>query len=402
MTILLFLLTTLIFLPLSAQAKDKDAEVIQKADIIFQTDTKESPKVKKPSTQQVTTQQTTSQPAPTSPASRDNVQKAKTPSTQESTSKSTQPEKDSNKDTRGTTDTKKPTPVPSPLASKPEDPSSSEAKQATPTNSIAEVKKIRNEVTSVSNTPIIPVSATSNQTSLQEILAQAYESLQKDKKYEARNLYSQALFMESSEERRRLIRKHLDELNSALLFSSSPNPDFLVYDVQSGDNLTKIAKRYNTTPELLMRLNRKTSTLLRIGEPLRILKGRVSLLIDKSDFTLTLLLEGHYLKQYPVGIGKEDKTPEGTFIIANKMKDPTWYSPLDGKVYPYGHPENILGTRWIGFENQPGLTGYGIHGTTEPESIGTESSNGCIRMANQNVEELYDYVTVGAEVFIQR
>ncbi|OHB94142.1 MAG: hypothetical protein A3E19_07400 [Planctomycetes bacterium RIFCSPHIGHO2_12_FULL_52_36] len=151
-----------------------------------------------------------------------------------------------------------------------------------------------------------------------------------------------------------------------------------------------------------MRLNRKSSPLLRVGEPLRVLKGKTGLLVDKSDFTLTLLLDGHYLKQYPIGLGKNDKTPEGRFIVEIKMKEPTWFSPLDGKVYAYGSPQNVLGTRWMGFQNQPGLSGYGIHGTTEPDSIGTESSNGCIRMLSQDVEELYDYVTPGAEVIIQR
>lgn len=83
------------------------------------------------------------------------------------------------------------------------------------------------------------------------------------------------------------------------------------------------------------------------------------------------------------------------------MKEPAWYSP-DGGVFPYGHKENILGTRWIGFKDKPDLRGYGIHGTTQPETIGTESSNGCIRMLNSDVEELYDFVTLNTEIVIQR
>jgi len=258
------------------------------------------------------------------------------------------------------------------------------------------------EVAFLPGAAVLPASTTASQSTLQETLQQAYECLQKDKKYDARNLYSQALFMETSEERRQLIRRHLEELNNALVLSAATSPDLLTYNVQKGDNLVKIAKQHNTTAELLMRLNRKSSPLLRVGEPLRVLKGKTGLLVDKSDFTLTLLLDGHYLKQYPIGLGKNDKTPEGRFIVEIKMKEPTWFSPLDGKVYAYGSPQNVLGTRWMGFQNQPGLSGYGIHGTTEPDSIGTESSNGCIRMLSQDVEELYDYVTPGAEVIIQR
>jgi len=48
------------------------------------------------------------------------------------------------------------------------------------------------------------------------------------------------------------------------------------------------------------------------------------------------------------------------------------------------------------------LYGYGIHGTTLPESIGTASSNGCVRMVNSDMEELYDFVTSDTEIIIQR
>ena len=242
--------------------------------------------------------------------------------------------------------------------------------------------------------------ASAPQDSLQELLQQAYECVEKDKKYEARNLYSRALLLETSAERRQLLRKHLDELNQALVFAPGATSDSVIYTVKPGDTLIKIAKAHSTTPELIMRLNRKGSTKILPQEPLKILHGKVSLLVDKSDFALTLLLDGNYIKQYPVGTGKNDKTPEGKFIIENRIKDPIWYAP-DG-VYPFGHPQNILGTRWLGFQDNPGLLGYGIHGTTEPESIGSESSNGCIRMLNKDVEELFDFVTEGTEVVIKK
>ena len=393
MIVLFVLLGSLLFLPLLAQSKDKD-EVIQKSDIIFKTEADESSQEKKPATPKSTLTQ------PVTPAQeKEGSQKAKPSSaTPQGTTPSSAPSSTgASHEKEKAPDTKAPVKAPSPVVSKPGEASSGETKQAgTPIPS--EPKK---EGPTPSSTSAVPASTTSSQASLQEILQQAYECLQKDKKYEARNLYSQALFMETSEERRQMIRKHLEELNNALVFSSTPSPDFIVYKIQPGDNLTRIAKQYNTTAELLMRLNRKSSTLLRVGEPLKILRGKTSLLVDKSDFTLTLLLDGYYLKQYPIGTGKNDKTPEGKFIIDKKIKEPTWYPP-DGKVYPYGTPQNILGTRWMGFQDQPGLTGYGIHGTTEPESIGTESSNGCIRMYNQDVEELYDYITPGTEVIIQR
>ena len=129
------------------------------------------------------------------------------------------------------------------------------------------------------------------------------------------------------------------------------------------------------------------------------MKGELSLLVDKSDYTLTILLNGHFIKQYPIGIGKSNKTPVGVFVVDNKLVNPTWYSP-EG-VYKYGHPKNVLGTRWIGFEDKDNLYGYGIHGTTEPDSIGKDMSNGCIRMKNENVEELFDFVKAKTCVVMQ-
>ena len=74
---------------------------------------------------------------------------------------------------------------------------------------------------------------------------------------------------------------------------------------------------------------------------------------------------------------------------------PSW-SPPGREPLPYGHPENIIGTRWLGLRAIEGtdtsIKGYGIHGTIEPESVGTPSSAGCIRLRNEEVEELFDFI----------
>ncbi|MFQ5863332.1 MAG: L,D-transpeptidase family protein [Candidatus Brocadiales bacterium] len=264
-----------------------------------------------------------------------------------------------------------------------------------PTRLLAEERSLARAQTSNSQ----PIKHTTKRVSLQETIDNAYEYLLRGKKYEARNLYSKALFMETSRERREIIRRHLDTLNKELIFSPKPGPGSIIYKAVPGDNLTKIAKKLNTTPGLIMRMNRKKDTRIRVNEPLKVLTGQPSILVDKSDFTLTLLIDGHYVKQYHIGTGKDGSTPEGTFVIETKLKNPVWYSP-DG-VYPYGHPKNILGSRWLGFQNEPGVVGYGIHGTTKPETIGIESSNGCIRMFNEDVEEIYDFVTPNTKVLIR-
>jgi len=228
----------------------------------------------------------------------------------------------------------------------------------------------------------------------------AYEHLKKGEKYKARNIFSALYFIDAVHEERNEIKTELDKLNAELVFSVTPSPDAIIYFVKSGDTLSKIASKFNIAYELIMKINNKSREMLRIGERLKILKGEISLLVDKSDFTLTVLLDGHFIKQYSVGIGKFDKTPEDIFIVKDKLKEPVWYSP-DG-VYQFGDPRNLLGTRWMGFEDKGDFYGYGIHGTHDPSTVGKESSNGCIRLANENVEELFEFVKIKTKVAIQK
>lgn len=224
--------------------------------------------------------------------------------------------------------------------------------------------------------------------------------LKDGKKYEARNILSDLFVNGTLPEKQKEIQYQLDKLNEELIFSPLPSPDAIMYTVQPGDVLARIAKRYNTTYELIMKVNGKDPNRLNIGDQLKILTGKTKILVSKRNYSLLLLLNDRYVKQYRVATGKNNKTPVGTFEVKNKMKEPVWYSP-DGGVFPYGHKENVLGTRWIGFKDKPNLYGYGIHGTTQPETIGMAASNGCIRMLNSDVEELYDFVTPDTEIIIQ-
>jgi lipoprotein-anchoring transpeptidase ErfK/SrfK len=224
--------------------------------------------------------------------------------------------------------------------------------------------------------------------------------LREGKKIEARNILSDLFINKRIPKKQKEIKELLDKLNKELIFSPLPLPDAVIYTVQPGDVLERIARKFNTTYELIMRINDKTTTRIRVGEKLKILTGKTKILINKSDFTLTLLLNNYYVRQYKICIGKDDKTPEGIFEVKDKLKKPTWYAPQGG-VFPYGHEENILGTRWIGFKDRPDASGFGIHGTTQPETIGTAASMGCIRMLNTDVEEVYDFVTSDTEIIIQ-
>ena len=173
------------------------------------------------------------------------------------------------------------------------------------------------------------------------------------------------------------------------------------YVVQSGDSLSKIKNKFNTTIELIKLLNDRKTDLIRVGERLLVFKGSnknnentFSINVSKSKNTLDLMLNQKLFKRYPVGTGKFGKTPEVDFFVYDKIEEPPWTRPSDNKVIEYGDPENVLGTRWFALKSptNPELTGFGIHGTWERDSIGYQSSDGCVRMFNEDVEELFKLI----------
>ncbi len=122
-----------------------------------------------------------------------------------------------------------------------------------------------------------------------------------------------------------------------------------------------------------------------------------------------VLGEGEAIR-YGVAVGKEGFDWAGIARVGMKREWPTWTPPkamiqrkpelaewADGMP---GGPDNPLGSRAIYLYNKKGDTGFRIHGTIEPWSIGTAASSGCIRMLNEEVEELYDAIEVGTKVIV--
>ena len=189
-------------------------------------------------------------------------------------------------------------------------------------------------------------------------------------------------------------RQDYEDLNFKILFSRFESVNSVMHAVQPGESLYKIAKKYNTTVRLIKRSNGLKSDTIYSGMNLKVIQGAFSILVSKKENTLTLFLNGKPLKRYSVATGANSGTPSGEFKVANKLENPTWFKA--GAVAVPGSPENALGTRWLGFNYR----GYGIHGTIDPQSIGKQVTSGCVRMHNEEVEELYDLVPVGVKVTI--
>lgn len=113
------------------------------------------------------------------------------------------------------------------------------------------------------------------------------------------------------------------------------------------------------------------------------------IVVSIPDRKLALVEDGRTVKIYSVAVGAPvSPSPTGSFTVIARIAHPTWYGP--GKVVPPGK-SNPLGPRWIGLSRK----GYGIHGTSNPRSVGRAASHGCIRMQNADVEELFGRVAVG-------
>jgi lipoprotein-anchoring transpeptidase ErfK/SrfK len=116
------------------------------------------------------------------------------------------------------------------------------------------------------------------------------------------------------------------------------------------------------------------------------------IVVSIADRKLAVVESDRVLKIFATAVGAPaSPSPTGVYKIVNSIPDPTWY--YKGKIVGPGKA-NPLGTRWLGLS----IKGYGIHGTNVPSSIGHNASHGCVRMRNQDVEELFGMVTVGDQV----
>ncbi|MBF0486362.1 MAG: L,D-transpeptidase family protein [Candidatus Omnitrophica bacterium] len=214
------------------------------------------------------------------------------------------------------------------------------------------------------------------------------------KKLEAKAVYQQIVAEHADYKNIETVQQSLYKINMEVLFSNTPTPQTVIHEVKVGDSLGKISKQYNVTMELIKTCNGMKDNTVRVGQKLRIWTGKFSIYVSKSQNYLMLKSDEDVLKVYVVSTGAKGSTPAGTFKIVNKIENPVWFKA--GAIIPPESPDNVLGSRWMGFDIQ----GYGIHGTVEPDKLGQQVTAGCIRMRNDEVEELYKIIPRGTEVTI--
>lgn len=209
-----------------------------------------------------------------------------------------------------------------------------------------------------------------------------------------KNTYQQLIDNYSNSKEIMNWQRKIDDLNIKLLFSSTLTPNSALYEIKPGDTLAKIAREFKTTPELIRVSNNLSGDRIIPGRKIKVWTAPFGILVYKSQNILILKSNDEIIKTYIVSTGKNNSSPVGTFKITTKLVNPTWYK--SGAVVPPGSPENVLGSRWMGID----LPSYGLHGTTEPQDLGKQVTQGCVRLSNRDVEELYTIIPIGTEVVI--
>ena len=127
--------------------------------------------------------------------------------------------------------------------------------------------------------------------------------------------------------------------------------------------------------------------------------------ISKSEHILRVMSGDKVVESFGIAVGKNQgqkqrvgdmRTPEGTFTVV-QVQDASWWTHDfgDGK----GEIAGAYGPWFVRLKT--GWQGIGIHGTHDPASIGTDATEGCIRLSNENIAKLKKYITIGMRVLIR-
>src|SRR5213596_110782 len=188
--------------------------------------------------------------------------------------------------------------------------------------------------------------------------------------------------------------KHLDEardvlgeINVDILLSRHPSPEKIEYVVKSGDVLAKISRKLKTTPELIMRMNNMSGTMLRIGEHLLISHPDFSMVIQRKANLIVVLNHGAFFKQYHV---REVKLPakKPSKITAKVAETMAW---KNGKRVGLGSKDYAGSTRWIRLAGASAHTLYSVPDSAHPNLDQPPPPTG-LGLAATDVEEISSLV----------
>jgi LysM domain-containing protein len=186
----------------------------------------------------------------------------------------------------------------------------------------------------------------------------------------------------------------LGDVNTEILLSNYRSPEKQEYVVRSGDVLAKIAARAKTTPELIMRTNNLTNTMLHVGQRLLISHPDFSIFVQCKAQTVVLLDRGQFFKRYHVKtVRVSAKQPPR---INTRVAEILAFK--GGKRVGFGTKEYVGSTRWIRL-NHPGFFLYSEPDATSRDESGQPPPPG-LGLAASDAAELSSLVSTKTPVTI--
>ena len=185
---------------------------------------------------------------------------------------------------------------------------------------------------------------------------------QEDKLTEARDALSAFIQKYPTDLHAEEAKDLLGEVNIDILLSRTPSPEKQEYIVKPGDVLAVISRRLKTTPELIMRMNNMSGTMLHIGDRLLISHPEFSIVIQRKAKLVVVLDHGAFFKQYHV---REEKlSPKQPAKVTTKVAETMAWR--DGKRVGFGTKEFLGSTRWIRL-GAAAYTLYSVADSAHPE-----------------------------------
>lgn len=235
-----------------------------------------------------------------------------------------------------------------------------------------------------------------------------------DEAIEARSKLSEAFFSGhlTREQENKILPVMTDLADKTLLSGNFYDGDPYVFRemIEPGDTLGGLARKrdLHVSWRLLAKINNiQTGGVIRAGAGITLVQGPFHAVVRKSRFTMDLYLQRGklpkiFIKRFDVGIGaKATPTPPGRWHVAKdgKQEKASWSppgsSPLTSAPIEWGKPGYPLGKHgyWIRLvgddpDNRK-YTGIGIHGTNDPTSVGKAYSLGCIRLREEDIEQVF-------------
>ncbi|MDP6047397.1 MAG: L,D-transpeptidase [Phycisphaerae bacterium] len=246
------------------------------------------------------------------------------------------------------------------------------------------------------------------------------------KHLEARGLLSKVLFAGGlAENLAEEARSKLSYLSTVTLFARTVDPRdpyTMRYKFKRGDLPTTVERqqRLHVPSQLIVQVNRLTDGSKFLADAdYKLIKGPFHAIVYKGKFKMDLFLHRSeenlppvFIKRYDVGLGENNSTPTGMWRLGcgaitdangkrerGKLLKAAWNPPPNATQrlrieynmpgYPFGRKGmwiSLIGTD----ENTKNLIDYGIHSTNDQSSIGTQSSMGCVRMRDADIQEVYD------------